>query len=83
MQYSTKMQGCQRVLSMARKTVVGVMGPGEGATLADLERAQTLGRLIAGEGWVLLTGGRRSGVMDAASKGAHGIRNCIRSGSCT
>lgn len=54
-----------------RKTVVGVMGPGEGATATDLERARALGRLIAGAGWVLLTGGRRSGVMDAASEGAH------------
>lgn len=54
-----------------RKTVIGVMGPGEGATVTDLERARSLGRLIAAAGWVLLTGGRRSGVMDAASEGAH------------
>ncbi len=54
-----------------RKTVVGVMGPGDGATATDLGRARELGRLIAAEGWVLLTGGRRSGVMDAASQGAH------------
>ncbi|MDX1618679.1 MAG: hypothetical protein R3224_07820, partial [Balneolaceae bacterium] len=36
----------------------------------DLETARELGRLIASEGWVLLTGGRASGVMDAASRGA-------------
>jgi len=51
-------------------TIVGVMGPGEGADPAAEEAAYQLGRLIAAEGWVLLTGGRNVGVMDAASKGA-------------
>lgn len=46
------------------------MGPGETATARDLENAYQLGRRIAIEGWVLLTGGRKSGVMDAASQGA-------------
>lgn len=53
-----------------RKIVVGVMGPGDNATPTDLENAYQLGNLIATEGWVLLTGGRNAGVMDAASKGA-------------
>jgi uncharacterized protein (TIGR00725 family) len=53
-----------------RKIVVGVMGPGEKATANDLQNAYELGRLIAQEGWILLTGGRNVGVMDAASKGA-------------
>lgn len=53
-----------------RKTIIGVMGPGEGATAADCEVAFALGRAIASEGWVLLTGGRNVGVMDAASRGA-------------
>ena len=52
------------------KTVIGVMGPGEGATGEDSERAMTLGRLIAKEGWVLLSGGRDQGVMDAVNRGA-------------
>jgi uncharacterized protein (TIGR00725 family) len=52
------------------KTIIGVMGPGEGATGREINQATKLGRLIAIEGWVLLTGGRKSGVMDAASKGA-------------
>lgn len=53
-----------------RKIIIGVMGPGEGATDVDLANAYQLGRLIAIEGWVLLTGGRKAGVMDAASRGA-------------
>src|SRR6185295_7606137 len=52
------------------KTLVGVMGPGAGATGEDVSIAFELGRLIALQGWVLLTGGRNDGVMDAASKGA-------------
>ncbi|HHP7245086.1 MAG TPA: cytochrome [Elainellaceae cyanobacterium] len=50
--------------------IIGVMGPGDGATLDDCEAAYQLGRLIAGCGWVVLTGGRNAGVMDAASRGA-------------
>ncbi len=53
-----------------RKIVIGVMGPGDNATAADLHHAYELGQGIAQEGWVLLTGGRNAGVMDAASKGA-------------
>jgi uncharacterized protein (TIGR00725 family) len=46
------------------------MRPGDLATSLDLENAYKLGQLIAQEGWVLLTGGRKVGVMDAASKAA-------------
>ena len=52
------------------KIIIGVMGPGNYATGNDLENAYQLGKLIAQEGWVLLTGGRDVGVMDAASQGA-------------
>ncbi|MFH5833033.1 TIGR00725 family protein [Halalkalibaculum sp. DA3122] len=51
------------------KTIIGVMGPGD-APPEVLDAATQLGQLIAAEGWVLLTGGRRAGVMDAASRGA-------------
>lgn len=47
------------------------MGPGEGATERDRQWALQLGRLIAQQGWVLLTGGRNVGVMAAAHQGAH------------
>ncbi|MCU0532408.1 MAG: TIGR00725 family protein [Hydrococcus sp. Prado102] len=53
-----------------RKILIGVMGPGEKATAKERENAYQLGRLIAREGWVLLSGGRNAGVMDAANKGA-------------
>ncbi len=53
-----------------RKPIVGVMGPGEGAIEADRSRAKQLGRSIAERGWIVLTGGRNTGVMDAASRGA-------------
>ena len=53
-----------------RKTLIGVMGPGDGATDTDKKNAFELGRLIAEEGWVLLSGGRREGVMHEVSKGA-------------
>lgn len=49
-----------------RKIVIGVMGPGDNATPSDLQNAYELGKSIAQEGWVLLTGGRNVGVMDAA-----------------
>lgn len=53
-----------------KRTVIGVMGPGETATAIDLDYAYQLGQLIAEKGWVLLTGGRASGVMEAANQGA-------------
>lgn len=52
------------------RTIVGVMGQGEEASAEVIRTAFELGRLIALEGWVLLTGGRAVGVMDAASRGA-------------
>ncbi len=53
-----------------RTKIIGIMGPGVGATAQDCENAYQLGQLIALAGWVLLTGGRNVGVMDAAAQGA-------------
>jgi uncharacterized protein (TIGR00725 family) len=53
-----------------RRTIVGVMGPGAGASRKDLEHARRLGALLAQEGWVVLCGGRSVGVMDAVCRGA-------------
>jgi uncharacterized protein (TIGR00725 family) len=53
-----------------QKIIIGVMGPGEKATPIDIENAYQLGKCIAQQGWVLLTGGRNVGVMEAASQGA-------------
>ncbi len=52
------------------KILIGVMGPGDGATDDEMKAAFELGALIALEGWVIVTGGRDSGVMEAASRGA-------------
>lgn len=51
------------------KIIIGIMGPGKNALPVDLENAYQLGQLIAQEGWLLLTGGRKAGVMEAASQG--------------
>src|SRR5688500_10319627 len=55
---------------MAAKTIIGVMGPGENASPDENEMAYVLGREIAKQGWITLTGGRSFGIMDAALKGA-------------
>jgi len=52
-----------------RKTIVGVMG-GSSADEATTERARQLGAEIARHGWVLLSGGRPTGVMQASITGA-------------
>ncbi len=52
-----------------RKTIIGVMG-GCSADERTIQNAQELGRLIAEQGWVLLSGGRPTGVMQASVTGA-------------
>ncbi|MGK7371119.1 MAG: TIGR00725 family protein, partial [Candidatus Halalkalibacterium sp. M3_1C_030] len=52
------------------KRIIGVMGPGDRPTDEDLQTSYKLGAEIAKQNWLLLTGGRNAGVMDAASKGA-------------
>ena len=46
------------------------MGPGEPDDDDLLNHAEELGKRIAKNSWSLLTGGRNTGVMNAASKGA-------------
>lgn len=53
-----------------RRTMIGVMG-GSTAAAATTEQAQELGRLIAENGWTLVSGGRPTGVMAASVRGAH------------
>jgi uncharacterized protein (TIGR00725 family) len=53
------------------KPIVGIMGPGEGAKPDENEIAFELGKAVAAEGWVVLTGGRGFGIMESAMKGAH------------
>ncbi|MBA7627987.1 hypothetical protein ES703_35457 [subsurface metagenome] len=46
------------------------MGGGEIVNAGDYEDAYRLGGLIAKEGWILLNGGRASGIMEASARGA-------------
>jgi len=46
------------------------MGGGEIVSPGDYESAYHLGALIAKEGWILLNGGRASGIMEASARGA-------------
>jgi uncharacterized protein (TIGR00725 family) len=63
-----------------RKTVIGVMGPGEGADRAAVAHARELGRRIAEQGWVLLSGGRDCGVMKAVCEGAKEVPGSLTVG---
>jgi len=56
------------------RTVIVVVGPGDGAQPEDVRSAFRLGGLIAREGWILVTGGRGAGVMDAVNRGAVSAR---------
>lgn len=59
--------------------VVGVMGPAK-AKKKDLDNARLLGEFIARRGWVVLTGGRDIGVMDAACEGAKRVGGSLTVG---
>ena len=59
--------------------IVGVMGPAK-TKKKDLDNARTLGELIARRGWVVLTGGRDVGVMDAACEGAKRVGGSLTIG---
>ena len=64
---------------VTRRPVIGVMGtsePGPGT----LEAAHRLGRLLAEAGWVVLTGGRPAGVMEAACAGAKSVAGSLTIG---
>jgi uncharacterized protein (TIGR00725 family) len=56
------------------------MGAGERAREPDIALAERLGELIAGEQWVLLTGGRDAGVMAAAVRGAKRVAGSLTVG---
>lgn len=59
--------------------IVGVIGAGR-ASSRDKAHARQLGELIAREGWVVLSGGRRAGVMDAVSEGAKRVEGSLTIG---
>lgn len=49
------------------------MGPGKNATSSNLEVAFEMGKKLADQGYIVLTGGRAAGVMEAALKGAKSV----------
>ena len=53
-----------------KRRVIGVMGPGV-VNEGQYKEIEELGSLIAKNDWILLTGGRNCGVMDACSKGCY------------
>lgn len=55
------------------------MGAGEPSPSQHIA-ARRLGRLIAEAGWIVLTGGRPAGVMDAASAGAREVAGSLTVG---
>jgi len=63
----------------ARRPVIGVMGASEPAP-GTLAVARRLGRLVAEAGWVVLTGGRPAGVMEAACAGAKAVAGSLTLG---
>jgi len=64
---------------MPRKPVVAIIGTGREIESA-ISNARELGRLIAEQGWVLITGGRNAGVMRAANEGAKSAKDCLTIG---
>jgi uncharacterized protein (TIGR00725 family) len=64
---------------MRRRPVIGVMGASE-PEQRTLEAAHRLGRLLAEAGWVVLTGGRPAGVMEAACAGAKSVAGSLTVG---
>ena len=59
------------------KTVVAVVGSDAPAAV---QNARELGRLLAQEGWVVLSGGRDSGVMRAVNEGAKQVPGSLTIG---
>jgi len=53
-----------------RRILIAVIGPGDGAGQKEMDDAALVGEMVAKAGWAVLTGGRVSGVMGAAAKGA-------------
>jgi predicted Rossmann-fold nucleotide-binding protein len=57
-----------------RETIVGVMGPGKGASSEVLSLAEELGSLIAQNGWTLLTGGPSPNMTVSSDEQVVGLR---------
>lgn len=64
---------------MPRRPAIAIVGAGRNLEPA-VTNARELGRLIAENGWVLITGGRDAGVMRAANEGAKEVKQSVTIG---
>ena len=64
---------------MVRSPVIAVVGSGSDIE-PEISNAHAVGRLIAENGWVLITGGRNAGVMKAANDGAKEVEGSLTIG---
>jgi uncharacterized protein (TIGR00725 family) len=62
-----------------RRPIIGIMGAAQPSG-RSLAAAHELGALVAERGWIVLTGGRPTGVMAAACAGAKQVRNSLTLG---
>ena len=62
---------------MTIQSIIGIMGPGNNALDSERQLAHALGKAVAQQGWILLTGGRPAGVMEAASQGAASVGGTV------
>lgn len=62
--------------TMNSPMIIGVMGGGN-VDRPLLEKARELGERIAREGWVLLNGGRNTGIMEASARGAREVGGLV------
>jgi uncharacterized protein (TIGR00725 family) len=65
--------------AIAKKPVIAIVGAGRNVE-PSVSNARELGRLIAENGWVLITGGRDAGVMKAANEGAKEAKDSMTIG---
>ncbi len=62
------------------KILIAVIGAGENADPASMAFAEVLGKHIAEQGWILVTGGRNVGIMEAANRGAKQVPGSLTVG---
>lgn len=66
-------------MARGRRPVAGIMGAAD-ASPAHERDAERLGELLAEQGWIVLTGGRPFGVMQAAMRGAKRVHGSLTIG---
>lgn len=57
-------------MSASPDRILAVVGPGDGASLEEIAAAERIAELAARAGWIVSCGGRNTGVMAAAARGA-------------